>query len=92
LLQAGGGEGGDGSGAVGEGGGPGGGGGEPVLYGQGLTLVHFSAQRKPFLWDRGCSQGLFRGCSGVVGGLYRRCLGIRGCLGCILCQKRLRLS
>ena len=54
LLQAGGGEGGDGSGAVGEGGGPGGGGGEPVLYGQGLTLVHFSAQRKPFLWDRGC--------------------------------------
>jgi V-type H+-transporting ATPase subunit A len=22
---------------------------------QGLTLVHFSAQRKRFLWDRGCS-------------------------------------
>jgi len=22
--------------------------------GQGLTLVHFSAQRKRFLWDRGC--------------------------------------
>ena len=21
---------------------------------QGLTLVHFSAQRKRFLWDRGC--------------------------------------
>jgi len=29
---------------------------------QGLTLVHFSAQRKHFLWDRGCVQGLFRGC------------------------------
>jgi len=22
--------------------------------GQGLTLVHFSVQRKRFLWDRGC--------------------------------------
>jgi len=22
--------------------------------GQGLTLVYFSAQRKRFLWDRGC--------------------------------------
>ena len=22
--------------------------------GQGLTLVHFSAQRKRFVWDRGC--------------------------------------
>ena len=22
---------------------------------QGLTLVHFSAQRKRFLWDRGCT-------------------------------------
>jgi hypothetical protein len=28
---------------------------------QGLTLVHFSAQRKRFLWDRGCIEGLFRG-------------------------------
>jgi hypothetical protein len=28
---------------------------------QGLTLVHFSAQRKRFLWDRGCTYGLFRG-------------------------------
>ena len=33
---------------------------EHVLQGQagaarqGLTLVHFSAQRKRFLWDRGC--------------------------------------
>jgi len=28
----------------------------------GLTLVHFSAQRKRFLWDRGFIQGLSRGC------------------------------
>ena len=28
---------------------------------QGLTLVHFSAQRKRFLWDRGCIEGLLRG-------------------------------
>jgi hypothetical protein len=31
---------------------------------QGLTLVHISAQRKRFLWDRGCTQGSFRGCLG----------------------------
>jgi len=35
---------------------------------QGLTLVHFSAQRKRFLWDKGCNWGLFRGCSGGVEG------------------------
>jgi len=29
---------------------------------QGLTLVHFSAQRKRFLRDRGCGSGLFEGC------------------------------
>jgi hypothetical protein len=29
---------------------------------QGITLVHFSAQRKRFLWDRGCIKGLLRGC------------------------------
>ena len=40
-----------------------------VRCGQGLTLVHFPAQRKRFLWDRGCVQGLFRGCSGG-GGYY----------------------
>jgi hypothetical protein len=28
---------------------------------QGLTLIHSSAQRKRFLWDRGCVEGLFRG-------------------------------
>ena len=27
---------------------------------QGLTLVQFSAQRKRFLWGRGCIQGLSR--------------------------------
>ena len=36
---------------------------------QGLTLVHFSAQRKRFLWVRGCISGLSRGCLG----------GVRGC-------------
>jgi len=28
------------------------------LFGQGLTLVHFSAQLERFLWDRVCVQGL----------------------------------
>ena len=28
---------------------------------QGLTLVQFSAQRKRFLWYRGCVEGLLRG-------------------------------
>jgi len=28
---------------------------------QGLILVHLSAQRKRFLWSRGCIKGLFRG-------------------------------
>ena len=28
---------------------------------QGLTLVHLSAQRKCFVWDRGCIEGLFSG-------------------------------
>jgi len=52
---------------------------------QGLTLVHFSAQREHFLWDR----GLFRG---GLGGVLRGAEQIRGYLGCILCQKRFRLS
>jgi hypothetical protein len=30
-------------------------------WGQGLTLVCLSAQRKRFLWNRGCNYGLFRG-------------------------------
>jgi hypothetical protein len=29
------------------------------------ALVHFLAQRKRFLWDRGCIYGLFRRCQGV---------------------------
>ena len=36
--------------------------------GQGLTLVHISAQLERFLWDRGCIYGLCRGCLGGVGG------------------------
>jgi len=35
---------------------------------QGLTLVHFSAQLKRFLWNKGCFQGLFTGCSSGVRG------------------------
>jgi len=35
---------------------------------QGLTLVHFSAQRKRFLWDRVCSEEPYRGCVGGVTG------------------------
>jgi hypothetical protein len=33
-----------------------------VTFLQGLTLVHCSAQRKRFVWNRGCIMGLFRGC------------------------------
>jgi len=35
---------------------------------QGLTLVHFSAQPEPFLWNMGCIQGLFRERLGGVKG------------------------
>ena len=35
----------------------------------GATLVHFSAQRKRFLWDRGC-QALFEGYSWGIRGYY----------------------
>jgi hypothetical protein len=45
---------------------------------QELTLVHFSAQSKRFLWDRGC--------------IYELSQGFRGCLRCVLCIKWLRLS
>jgi len=34
----------------------------------GLTLVHVSAQLKRLLWDRGCTEGLFKGCIGDVEG------------------------
>jgi hypothetical protein len=36
---------------------------------QELTLVHYLAQRKRFLWDRGCMYGFFRVCLGVSGGV-----------------------
>jgi len=49
---------------------------------QGHTLVHYSAQCKRFLWDRGGIYGLLTVCEG----------GAEGCAGCILFQKRLRLS
>jgi hypothetical protein len=35
---------------------------------QGLILVHFSAQLKRFVWDRGCVEGLLRGSLGGVRG------------------------
>jgi hypothetical protein len=51
--------------------------GEVELSGrQGLTLVHFSAQLKRFLWDRGA----FRGRSG---GALEVSEGMKGYLGCI---------
>jgi len=34
----------------------------PPTTDQGLTLLHFSAQRKRFVWDRGCIQWGLRGC------------------------------
>jgi hypothetical protein len=37
---------------------------------QGLTLVHFLAQRKRFLWNRGCLSGLIMGCAGGMRGYY----------------------
>jgi len=35
---------------------------------QGLTLVHFPAQRKRLLWDREYMTGLIRGCLGGMKG------------------------
>jgi nicotinamide mononucleotide (NMN) deamidase PncC len=48
-------------------------GGDPRQLGvlaqrQGLTLVHFSPQRKHFMWAEGCTSGLFGRCLGGVGG------------------------
>jgi len=40
---------------------------------QGLTLVHFSAQLKRYLWDRVLIQGLFRGSSGDIRGYCGVC-------------------
>ena len=73
------------------GGGGGGGGADPakelrdIVAEAGAYTVHVSAQLKRCLWYRGHIRGLFRECLEGVG-------GIRGCLGCILCQKRLMLS
>jgi len=33
-----------------------------ALHRQGLTPVHFSAQRECLLWHRKCIEGLFKGC------------------------------
>jgi len=37
---------------------------------QGLTLVHFPPHRKRFKWERGCIQGLRRGCLGGLEGHF----------------------
>jgi len=52
---------------------------------QGVTLVHFSAQRKRFLWDRGWIWELFRMCLGGVRGYH-------GIYRVFLSEKRLRSS
>jgi hypothetical protein len=51
---------------------------------QGLTLVHFSAQRERFLWDRGCVWRVFNVYLRGVRrghGACRVCLFIRNGLG-----------
>ena len=65
-------------------------GGHEVLAaaGQGLTLVHFSAQLKRILWDRGA----LRGCSGGVLEVSGGMKGYQGVFRVYLCQTRLRLS
>jgi len=55
---------------------------------QGLAPVHFLAQRKRFLWDRECIQGLSRGSLRGVRG-YQRMLRAYFVSAC---QKRLKLS
>ena len=58
---------------------------------QRLTLVQISAQRKRFLWDRGCIQRLLLGCLGGVKGycgVFRVFFIFRG----ILSQKQLWMS
>jgi len=52
---------------------------------QGVSLVHFSAQRKRFLWDWGCVAGLIRGHSAGHG-------GYDGVFMISCCPKRIRLS
>ena len=42
---------------------------------QRLTLIHFSAQRKRFLWEKECMQGSLRGCAGGVKG-YQGVFGV----------------
>ena len=55
----------------------------PLHVRQGHTLVHFSVSAF-------CGIGV--ACRGCLGGAYEVSGGSRGCLLCILCQKRLRLS
>ena len=37
---------------------------EDAVNGTGAALLHFSAQRKRFVWDRGCIQGYLGGIEG----------------------------
>jgi hypothetical protein len=56
---------------------------------QGLTLVHFPAQLKHFLWDRGCIEEVFMGC---LAGVQEVSRGITEDAEHFLCRKRLKLS
>ena len=56
-----------------------------IEAGHGFTLVHLSAHRKRFLWDKGYL-------GGVQGYLWRVGAGVLVFRGCFECQKRLRLS
>jgi len=38
---------------------------------QGLTLVHLQAQRKRFLWDKGCSGAVYRALMVGLEGVFR---------------------
>ena len=58
--------------------------------GQGRTLVHFSAQLKRVLSHRGAFRDCLGGVQEMSGGIKKYQEG--ACSGCILCQKRLRLS
>jgi hypothetical protein len=46
----------------------------PGPWGQGLTLVHFSAQLERFVWDRGARRDCVARIKGVLGGVK----GVKG--------------
>ena len=56
-----------------------------LIYKQGITLVHYSAQPERFVWDRGLRVG-------VVWLVFRVLGGVEGMQRAFLCQTRLKLS